>query len=537
MRIEVTGDEETLPKRKRIVRYLVLRNACNLGRIDRKLWTKNSAVKDKHLVTVDRKTLPLPYNGAAWHGRGIAAGVGLLLLAVVLTVLPLPTTAGIVALAAVGVFVLRWPWLVWLPLAVLVPITSGLRAGPISATDMLLAGGVALWFVDGARRRTLPLHWSPVSIMAAIYVGVLFLSLFFAVDLGEGAREVIKWLQLLALLLVAPAMLTVNRARWLAAALVLGACIQAALGLYQFVFRIGPEHFVIMGRFMRASGVFDQPNPFGGFLGLALPVTVSLALWAWGEFVRRSDRRWTPGLWALYYTAATLLIGLGLLTSWSRGAWLGAVVGVLVVLVLRSRRAAILSAVGALAATGLVLLGAFSPAAIPKPISDRLADVPAYFGLTDVLVQPVTDENFSVVERIAHWTAAQRMWERSPWLGVGAGNYATAYPDVRLPRWEDPLGHAHNIYLNVLGETGLMGLAAFLALWMAVVVWAWRRSRIGQGASLDRRWLAAVAIGVLGLVAHLSVHNLVDNLFVRGMVVYIGLWLTVIHSKSYEVSF
>ena len=48
----------------------------------------------------------------------------------------------------------------------------------------------------------------------------------------------------------------------------------------------------------------------------------------------------------------------------------------------------------------------------------------AYFGLTDVLSQPVTDENFSVVERIAHWVAAQRMWAQSPWFGVGPGNYA-----------------------------------------------------------------------------------------------------------------
>lgn len=286
-----------------------------------------------------------------------------------------------------------------------------------------------------------------------------------------------------------------------------------------------------MGRFMRASGVFDQPNPFGGFLGLALPVALSLALWAWGEFVQRGGR-WINSLWALYYTAATALIGLGLLASWSRGAWLGAVVGVLVVMVVRSRRAAILSAIGALAVAGMTLLGAFSPTAIPQPISERLADLPAYFGWTDVLSQPVTDENFSVVERIAHWTAAQRMWERSPWFGVGAGNYAAVYPEVRLPRWEDPLGHAHNIYLNVLGETGIVGLASFIVLWGAVVVWTWQRARNSDQSNLDQRWLAAVAVGVLGLVAHLSVHNLVDNLFVRGIVVYIGLWFVVIHSKS-----
>jgi O-antigen ligase len=400
----------------------------------------------------------------------------------------------------------------------------------------MLAAGVALWFLDGARR-ILPVRWSPVSSAAMFYAVVLFASLFFAADLGEGASEVIKWIELPILLLVAPAMLTLRQGKWLAAALITGACVQAAIGLYQFIFRIGPDHFLIMGQFMRASGVFQQPNPFGGFMGLALPVAVSLAIWAWSESTNAPSRRWLFVTWGLFYTGAVLLIGVGLLTSWSRGAWLGAMVGVLVVLVLRSRRAALLSAIAALLLTSMALLGTLSPTLLPQPITDRLADVPAYFGLTDVLSQPVTDENFSVVERIAHWTAAQRMWERSPWLGVGAGNYATVYPEVRLPRWEDPLGHAHNIYLNVLGESGLLGLAAFLALWGIVVGWVWQRSHTKSAPGADKRWQAAVAIGVLGLVAHLSVHNLVDNLFVRGILVYIGLWLAVIHIDSYEVSY
>jgi O-antigen ligase len=307
------------------------------------------------------------------------------------------------------------------------------------------------------------------------------------------------------------------------------------MGLYQFIFRIGPDHFLIMGQYMRASGVFQQPNPFGGFLGLALPVALSLAIWAWSELVG-AGKRLVSAAWAIFYTGATLLIAVGLMASWSRGAWLGAVTGVLVVLVLRSRRAAVLSGVAALLLTSMVLLGTLSPAIVPQPITDRLADVPAYFGLTDVLSQPVTDDNFSVVERIAHWAAAQRMWERSPWFGIGAGNYAAVYPEVRLPRWEDPLGHAHNIYLNVLGESGLLGLAAYLALWGGIVVWVWQRLRIEKQPGAEKRWQAAVAIGVLGLVAHLSVHNLVDNLFVHGILVYIGLWLALVHVDTYEVS-
>ena len=74
----------------------------------------------------------------------------------------------------------------------------------------------------------------------------------------------------------------------------------------------------------------DRPNPYGGFLGLALPISLSLALWAWGAFLRDGEARWRALLWGVFYTGATGLIGAGLLASWRRGAWLGAAVGVLV---------------------------------------------------------------------------------------------------------------------------------------------------------------------------------------------------------------
>jgi hypothetical protein len=161
---------------------------------------------------------------------------------------------------------------------------------------------------------------------------------------------------------------------------------------------------------------------------------------------------------------------------------------------------------------------------IEEPGWQRMADLPAYFNLADVMEQPLTDDNFSVQERVAHWIAALRMWERSPWLGIGLGNYALIYPAVRLPAWEEPLGHAHNIYLNVLAETGMVGLATYLLLGCGVVAWIWRRYR----AAAAHSWNAALALGVLGVVAHFSVHNFFDNLLVQGMYLHLALWLALL---------
>jgi O-antigen ligase len=465
-------------------------------------------------------------------GRFIFASAGLLVVAGAIALLPLREVALVAGGTAAGLLVLRWPWLILLPLAALLPVTSGLRLGPASATDLLLAAAVGLWFADGARRRTLPLRFSPVSAMVLAYIAVLVAAAVGAANFGEAAREVIKWIELLVLLLVAPVLVRKEQAPWVAAALVFGATAQALLGLYQFIFAVGPEYFVLLGRFMRAYGSFGQPNPFGGYLGLTLPVAVSLAIWAWQELLRGKAMRWQAWAWTGYFTATTAIIGAGLLASWSRGAWLGAAAGIFAVLLLRSRAAAVLSGVGVLILLGGLLLGAFSPNIVPKPLADRMADIPAYFGLTDVLGQPVTDENFSVLERVAHWVAAQRMWAQAPWLGVGPGNYAHVYPQVRLPQWEDALGHAHNIYLNVAAETGLVGLTVYLALLVTAFVWVWQQRSAATGVyavTPYKRWRGALLVGILGVLVHLCVHNVVDNLYVQGMVLQVGLWLALAH--------
>jgi putative inorganic carbon (hco3(-)) transporter len=256
---------------------------------------------------------------------------------------------------------------------------------------------------------------------------------------------------------------------------------------------------------------------------------VSLAIWGWQRFIALGEQKFSRSQalqWALIASTAAALIGMGLLASWSRGGWLGAVVGVAFVVIFRSRHAMILSAVGGLLAIIALMMGMGNPNLLPAAIVRRLADLPAYFGvgLMEVVEQPVTDENFAVIERLAHWIAALRMLEISPWIGVGPGNYATVYPEVMLPRWQDPLGHAHNIYLNVLAESGLLGLATYLFLWIGAFAWIWQRQRSVPAGS----WESALQIGVLGVLLHLSVHNFFDNLFVRGIYLHIAFWLAVV---------
>jgi putative inorganic carbon (HCO3(-)) transporter len=457
------------------------------------------------------------------HWTGILLLFALLVLAWLLATLPLAVAGLLVGVAIAGLLLLRYPWLAWPGIALLLPFTSGIKSGPLSLTDLLLAGAVALWFADGVRRKSLRLQWVSLSGWIFPYLAVLLLASYAAVDLTEAVSEVVKWIEFALVVWLVGQTLTPNQSRWLVMALLAGGAAQGLLSLYQFLFRIGPDAFVLLGRFMRAAGSFHQPNPYAGYLGLTLPVAVSLALWGWQRVGVYSGLTVRRTVWALLYFGAVGLIGGGLLASWSRGGWLGAAAGIGLVVVFRSRRMLIGSLCGLLALLLWGALGGLSPSAIPAPVAERLADVPAYLGvgISQIVTQPVTDENFSIIERLAHWLAALRMWEMSPWLGVGPGNYGVVYPQVRLLAWKDALGHAHNIYLNVLAETGLAGLTAYLLMWGGVVVWLVRSVRCRQTGT----WEQALLIGVIGVTAHLTVHHIFDNLYVQGIHLHIALWL------------
>ena len=487
---------------------------------------------------------PVPPYTAARNVRISAAFLGLLGLAWLLAELPLLLSAAAIAAVTATLLLLRFPHLIWLGLAVALPFASGFKIGPISIADCILGAAVLLWFANGVRTNRLRLNTGLLPLLFIIYLLALLLSFRNAIDVREASEGVIKWLQMLIAILLIQEALTPRQVRWLVWGLLTGAMLQSALGLYQFVFRIGPPNFLLLGRFMRAAGTFGQPNPFAGYLGLTLPVAVALFMLNLNSIVKLSGKGLKQGLTGtVLYGGAATIIGMGLLASWSRGAWLGTAVSMTVVLLIYGGRLIKSAALAGTAA--LLLLGPVLTRFIPGSITDRLSDLPAYLGMGmwEVVQQPVTDENFSVIERLAHWIAALRMWELSPWLGVGPGNYAAVYPQVRLPRWEEPLGHAHNIYLNVLAENGLLGMFAYLALWTGVVFWlinTRRRILHTENENFGRRgnvqpppwtavpssaWTAALFLGVLGVIAHLSVHHLFDNLYVQGMYLHVALWL------------
>lgn len=483
--------------------------------------------------------LSAPLWALAWAALAVALGL-------VLAQLPLLAAAAVL-LGVPAVLLAVWEPTVGLGLALILgPSRAYLAIAfpdlPVDLGQLFFALAVAGWLGRSLAQRRVVVPALPLLLPLAVYLGVALLSLLNAAALDEGLKEWLKWAEMaVGVVIVATEAQRpappgpFSRVRVLIAAVLLAGLAQALLALWQARLRgTGPEHFRLGDGSYRAYGTFEQPNPLGGFLGLLWPVAAGLAWAALEPYVllalararalvfptgARPRRVAAPpaGLRPLLQRlalgvglviVALVLVG-GLFVSYSRGAWLGAAAaGVALVAALPRRWAWGLALV---AAGGALAFGLLQARLLPASIANRLADVADFTAVSDVRGANITADNFAIIERLAHWQAADGMARDYPWLGVGLGNYGAAYSRYALLNWPNALGHAHMIYLNVLAETGVVGLAAYLALWGSVLALTLRV--IGRTTGAAR----GLALGLLGAWVHFSAHQLVDNLYVNNI--------------------
>ncbi|MGB8647188.1 MAG: O-antigen ligase family protein [Anaerolineae bacterium] len=466
----------------------------------------------------------------AWHwsGRPLAIGLALLLLAVLIVFLPAGTALAVIGGGLATLALLRWPGLALYLLVFAIPFGSlvplPLAGANVTAADGLLLVAFGLWLARQVAQRAIILKPASLVIPFLLFFLAIGLSTTVALSLQAAVKELTKWGEmLLAYWLMVQDIpedgRAENRVKVLLAVIFLSGVAEALVGVNQYFLRIGPEGFVLNGT-PRAFGTFDQPNPFAGYLGLIIPLSFGVFLGS----MTLGRKLLSPGNLALA-GLAVLAFGVmlaSLLFSLSRGAWVGVAAALGLVWALRSKRAALFGLGLAVLVAMTALLGQLN--VIPDVVTSRFAGVSDYFGLQDVRGVKVTDANFAIVERMAHWQAGLDMFQDHPWLGVGIGNYAAVYPAYSLPHWDDPLGHAHNYYINILAESGIVGMAGYILLWTAVFWLAWRTVRATHGL-----W-QGIAAGAFGVLVALSVHNLFDNLFVHSMQMQVGLTLGMIES-------
>jgi O-antigen ligase len=439
-------------------------------------------------------------------------GLAAVPIGIAIALLPALLVVGLVlGVAVIGALLAR-PRLALYALAFTVPY-QGLAEVRVQGANVTATEGVILlllagWGTARAAGRVPAPRLRPLTVAIGLLLSLLVLSCVVAPNLTLAAKELVKWAEVATVIMIGQGLLARSQDRaMLFGALTAAAVSQAFYGLLQSIMLWGPGHFMVGPWLLRAYGSFEQPNPFGGYLGLHLPLVVSVA--AFGMV----GRWWSRG--AVIGCAA--IIGTCLIATMSRGAWLGQVTGLLVVALVGSQKAR--HAVATFGGLGVVLVLAAWPV-LPGAVTDRVQSIFASLLSFGDDARALTPENWAVLERLSQWTAGWRMFAANPLVGVGIGNYNNAYDDYRLPEWPVALGHAHNHYLTIAAEAGIFAAIAYVVLLIVAVrqtLRGWRTASTAFGR--------AIGLGALGCIGALATHNLVDVLFVHGMSVTIGLIL------------
>lgn len=386
-------------------------------------------------------------------------------------------------------------------LILLLPLQFALNIGEnvdLVTTRILVPVLFLAWLIRSLARKKL---WIPNKAEMWLVISFLFLaflSLFLGREASAGFRKFLYLLTIVPVFFVAADIFREEKWRRRSIiAIVFSGVLAAAVGLFQFVFSflIGIDKsakiweslapYFLGNSFgkivaansswlvniggetrLRAFGFFPDPHNFAFFVNLCLFVGLGYLF----SKKKMISKIWIGAGIALMIAAVSL--------SFSRGAYFGLLAGGVFFAAVFLKRSGVLGK--AFAALGVMFVLIFF-------INSNI--------ITQRLATSFNLKEGSNAERYKNWTQAAEMIRDYPLGGVGLGNYARTVDPTAADRSSI---YAHNLFLDIAAETGILNAIIFLFL---IVISIWRNIKNNNMLNLG---LAA------GLVAFF-VHSIFDT--------------------------
>ncbi len=251
----------------------------------------------------------------------------------------------------------------------------------------------------------------------------------------------------------------------------------------------------------RLVGTFKAPNYLGAYLALSLPFVIGFFVASW-----QSPRKQKHGIWIIFaFGAVVVLMAVNLALTLTRGAWVGvavAILGVSLYLVVSSFSK--LKSVGGLlkrVLIGVILITTVLGASVhlmPQHIKtrfDTMIERPAGF----------------MGERPQWWRISLELMQKYPITGVGMGRFRHEAKLNAPPDLHDVPFHAHNIYLHIAVEQGILSLLLFL--WMVGLFWKQIWGIRSNTENAGYFWRMGAFIGGSGFLISTLVYGTADYIF------------------------
>ncbi len=213
------------------------------------------------------------------------------------------------------------------------------------------------------------------------------------------------------------------------------------------------------------ASIYSNRNQYGHYLISVLPLAVAFTLY---------DR---SGPVRLFGLGAIFSLSLSLITTFSRGAWIAALVGLSVFM--RNWKAWVLALVAVISIYYWT----------PENIKMRFRSI------WDPHVKSANQS------RLLIHASGALLWLQHPILGVGTGNFEVAVGDTRISSLLPTNLSAHDTYLEMAAETGIVGLIA-LVVFLYFVYRNISGIRIPPARGSDRVFKLALLSVWLSLLVH-----------------------------------
>ncbi len=231
-------------------------------------------------------------------------------------------------------------------------------------------------------------------------------------------------------------------------------------------------------------GGFVNPNHFAGFIAMLAPVALATGI------ADARQKRWGH---TLADAAGFSLMTLALLFSMSRGGLVAYAGGMGVLTMLFFARSKRWGRLALTAAISIILGAAILLAFQHDQVRERLLS----------LRSPATTA--SLQARMGAWKDTAGMLTRYPIVGVGPNAFLATYPQHRTSSSRAARDFAENEYVQIMGETGIIG-SALLVLFLVILV---RQSRRALKEPQDEA-VASCALACVGALTVAVTHALVD---------------------------
>ena len=323
-----------------------------------------------------------------------------------------------------------------------------------------------------------------------------------------------------AWLLVVLSVTTQARAARLLGTLVAAGVMQATVAV--LLYAGGAKYEFLFAAFDqggRVTGTFVNPNHLAGYLELCLAAGMGLLLSQFSLNDAQSGSGWraaTVSVLAFMLSGKMLLrlllvvMVIALVMTHSRmgnSAFFIALVitGAVVAWVSRRLRRPALWLVASIALVDVLIVGHW--VGLDRVIQrltntvEQSSSSPVVFGTSQA--QPPRED--SLAHRLEVPLLSLQLIALRPWLGHGGGTYATAFPPIKQPGMPDQWDHAHNDFVQVACDTGLLGLLLWLGAGVLTAAQAVHLLRDGQ-STIHR----GVGVAAIMTLACMGLHSMVD---------------------------